>query len=903
MRKNFRRTISAGGLIAAIITAAFLTASIAKADTATTEWLGTAPLNLQKQASLSTLPPTLGGNVDCFQEDAATCVANTAYGTFNTSTGAVKLKNTSTYRTVISYVDGRARSIPIPNSNTIINFTTEPVYGIYLYFTNNFTGSITSSTVYGSDIPQYQINRMYDAKLADKAGHRLPADSESISFSQNGKWMVVSEPNIAILRVNLETFEVTPFAPGFNYTIGLGPSPQTAISNDGRYAVVASKAFSRFELYDINTCGVVPDTISGPLSCQSRDLQNFMGQQVAGYTTTNIVRFISDDTLSLYSSSTLDSVRTTAKYILANSSGTIHQQDYLALGDSYISGEGAYNYQPGTDTADNHCHVSLVSYPLLTGHDLNYNSYHSVACSGAVTNDITNTSDGYISQAGPKKRKQDRTSQIPQILTSFSPGYINQLDFVSQYQPKVITVSIGGNDIGFSSILRKCVLSIGSCYSTYEDRVELLNEVDSKFPAFADTYTKIKNAASPDSKIYVIGYPQLAKPGGDCAVNVRLDAQEIDFSRMLIDYLDGVIKTAADKAGVKYVDVQDALNGYRLCEAGPGSVAMNGLTNGTDFPNLKIISGLFGNESYHPNALGHQLLENKLLSATHNLTDAMPAANQTAILPSKNNLEILQVPHSGRSINNTYLDDGMTDDVVTKNSTLNLSINGSDYSLKPGTNYRIEIHSDSVVLGSYATDSGSNLSRQIQLPVSIPAGVHTIHVYGTNFAGDSIDIYKTIYVAASDNDFDGDGIPNNAEKCVVVEPSLQDYDQDGIDDACDGTIAEAPVISPPPASTNTNSSKTISQKTDSLNDSLQLALAIPTNQPSQSTNSTANDFTVDVPLQSGQNLNDNRQVLSATTEKITPSVKKSNHSNQLFKWIVIGSASILIIFVLVWLPI
>ena len=69
----------------------------------------------------------------------------------------------------------------------------------------------------------------------------MAADYGSISFSENGRWMVVSVPNVAMVRVDLNTFNVLPFAAGFDYSIGLSPSPQTAITNDGRYAVVASK--------------------------------------------------------------------------------------------------------------------------------------------------------------------------------------------------------------------------------------------------------------------------------------------------------------------------------------------------------------------------------------------------------------------------------------------------------------------------------------------------------------------------------------------------------------------------------------------------------------------------------------------------------------------------------------
>jgi lysophospholipase L1-like esterase len=812
---------------------------------------------------------------------------------------------------------------------------------------------MVKDTDYGSNTPQYQINRLYDSKLADKAGHRLPADYASMSFSANGQWMVISEPNIAMLRVNLQTFEVTPFAPGFNYTIGLNPLPQTAISNDGRYATVASKDFGRFALYDLDTCVSVPDTISGPVSCQSRDLQSYMGQQIPGYTNASNIRFISDDTLSLYATSAQGSTRTTAKYVLANTSGIIHQQDYLALGDSYISGEGAFNYQEDTDTVDNKCHVSKISYPLLAGHDLNYNSYHSVACSGAHTTDITDTSNGYKGQTTYKKTRKEleQNGEISQILTNFSQGYIDQLDFVSQYQPKVITVSIGGNDIGFSSIVRKCVVSPDACYNTYEDRLELVRQTNNKIPTLVDTYTKIKNAAAPDTRIYVVGYPQIAKPGGDCGANVHLDAQEIDFSRMLVDYLDSVIKVAADKAGVKYVDVQDALYGHRLCEAGRGSLAMNGLTLGKDSPVNTF--GPLGNESYHPNNMGHQLLENKLLAATHNLTDSMPTPNTFAVPPAENGLEILNATLSGRAINVASFDDSIADNLVYKQAWWNISVEGVKYALKPlASGFRAVLQSEPVGLGTFTTDSTGNLSAQVQVPSNVPAGFHTLHIYGTNVAGDPIDIYKLIYVASSQSDIDGDGVADSNQACVGISAIGQDYDQDGIDDACDGNIGEAPPPPPAPvipdpepqqptpnpepsapsqdsppadiqptenpqASSQTDSSPTtddiqvVDSPSDNSLDRSVLVLALSQNPSTQQVNSSINqsvdtthspEFAVD---QSSEIQTDNSKVLASNIESVSPAPQKPTQQISHYGWLEWAGlvlAALLIIFTLIKLP-
>ncbi len=76
-------------------------------------------------------------------------------------------------------------------------------------------------------------------------------------------------------------------------------------------------------------------------------------------------------------------------------------------------------------------------------------------------------------------------------------------------------------------------------------------------------------------------------------------------------------------------------------KGGPGLVAVNGLTAGTDHPDfLKVTAS----ESYHPNELGHQLLEERILPVTQNFTLAMPTPDPTAKPPAESGLDILNAP-------------------------------------------------------------------------------------------------------------------------------------------------------------------------------------------------------------------------------------------------------------------
>ena len=743
LKHNYSRAV----LLFIVLINVVLLSMVARA-TDFSDWL-TSPLTIKKQVETRSLPPSYNGNIDCNDEDETSCSVRTNYGAAIYSNSSVRLNGSKKFYQVVSNVDNQPHFFPIPNSDTFITYTSQPAFGVYLYFNYNFLDSISRSENFSQ--PQFKINKPPDGALADKSSAKLPADLDSVSFSEDGKWMVVSVPNTAVVRVNLQTFEVLPFAQGYDYSVGLDPSIKTAVTNDGRYAVVSSKSFNRFQIYDLSTCAPTPSSFSMPVSCQSRDLLAIMRQKIDGFRFNNYIRFLNESTIDTFAT-TSENGSTRTDRILLSHDAIGNQIDYLSVGDSYISGEGAFDYQGGTDTETNRCHISLISYTYLIGRDLDFNSFHSIACSGAIINDITNTGMGYIGPANHRKKidreKIEENNQLDGILNSFSPGYIDQLDFVKKYQPKIITLSIGGNDMGFTEILKACTLpaiSGSTCYNSYEDRLELINFINTQvYPKLIDTYNRLKAAGSPDMRIYVVGYPQIAKPYGSCALNVRLNNDEVIFSQLIIDYLDRVIKVASDKTGVFYIDTQNAFFGHRLCEADPGSVAVNGFTAGNDRPGR--IGGPIGDESYHPNDFGYQLLENKILIATHNLTAPMPLPDKSSTLPDLDGLEILNIAKFGRAINDAQYDPALSDDVIQEDAPATVTVSGSTHALVQGSTLRAELHSNITSLGSFTVNSPGDVTGTITIPDDVPDGYHTIHFYGENLNGEQVDIYKYVYV-------------------------------------------------------------------------------------------------------------------------------------------------------------
>ena len=117
---------------------------------------------------------------------------------------------------------------------------------------------------------------------------------------------------------------------------------------------------------------------------------------------------------------------------------------YVALGDSYSSGEGLGPFYADSDSASDQCHRSVSgSYPakvasaLVARGAVAQNDWLSAACSGNVV-------DNLLTGVGGNQGDQG----------------ISQLTWLSP-STRFATLTIGGNDVRFADILSKCVFRNG----------------------------------------------------------------------------------------------------------------------------------------------------------------------------------------------------------------------------------------------------------------------------------------------------------------------------------------------------------------------------------------------------------------------------------------------------------
>ena len=187
--------------------------------------------------------------------------------------------------------------------------------------------------------------------------------------------------------------------------------------------------------------------------------------------------------------------------------------NYVALGDSYSAGEnGRQDGSTGriyreVSPADPECRRWVDAYPVVFSETLTGTvTFGTHACVGARTFNIHDPS------AAAETRRPSPSAPEATDTANWEPRQIDSL-LASQRMQSVdmVTLTIGGNDLGFASVLQKCFLytcdagDVGLDRATgAEESAGPLVAVESRIVAVLE---EIKEAA-PNASIFVLGYPR-----------------------------------------------------------------------------------------------------------------------------------------------------------------------------------------------------------------------------------------------------------------------------------------------------------------------------------------------------------------------------------------------------------
>ncbi len=220
---------------------------------------------------------------------------------------------------------------------------------------------------------------------------------------------------------------------------------------------------------------------------------------------------------------------------------------YVGLGDSYSSGVGSRVFYEESGS----CKRSPYAYPpkvaSAKGYTLNFE-----ACSGAKTTEVNEKQLGNLNSG-----------------------------------TALVTITIGGNDAGFSNVIINCALYYFTCGSAINEADEFIAK---KLPGLLETTYKDIRAKATTAEVIVLGYPKLfTKEGTTCNVNFLTSGNEKKMNESA-EKLDAVIKGRAEAMKFKFVNPTSAFEPHEVCAS---EEWLNGQSNPLE-------------ESYHPNTKGQE---------------------------------------------------------------------------------------------------------------------------------------------------------------------------------------------------------------------------------------------------------------------------------------------------------
>ena len=428
--------------------------------------------------------------------------------------------------------------------------------------------------------------------------------------------------------------------------------------------------------------------------------------------------------------------------------------NYVALGDSFSAGNGApdaFGYQDPSiyDNSwlsadpDYSCNRSLNSFAgQLASDDSRIDLTLLAACTGGWTTDV----DPNLTPLGGGTHPLD--------------GEGHQLDAPQVQGADIVSVTAGGNDLGFAPVLSFCVTAT-NCENYFDAESLGLGHdvVDANisdiYPKLVQLYEDIATTA-PKAQIYVLDYPHLFDTGYPVTC-WGIQPDESAWFQAKQDELDDVIGAAAYAAAassqgdgrIHYVDVRHAFdktspysNGTDHTLCGNGQDAVRELV--PKLPDSGILDFNFV-QSFHPSAFGYGLEEKYLHDAIFD--------------PPADPYQFVSIPYTKPVVSL-----GAYEPLLLVSSSALDALGGAAYTytvsgFDPESSVEMSIFSDPISLGSTTADANGAVQGTISLPASVPEGTHTLVFSGTGSNGAPVTEYQTIEVS-------------NPGSLVVATPSL-----------------------------------------------------------------------------------------------------------------------------------
>ncbi len=212
---------------------------------------------------------------------------------------------------------------------------------------------------------------------------------------------------------------------------------------------------------------------------------------------------------------------------------------YVALGDS----AAAAPLVP--DAADPpECLKSTNDYPSILARDIGARSFDDVSCSGATTADIV------------ARAQQTRDRAVPPQIEAIGAD------------TELVTITIGGNDVGLASSAAGCrrsSLAQPSCFGDFaagaNDRLSVA--IRGQVPAWRGLVDAVR-AKAPHARIVLVGYGTYIRPGG-CFGRQPINPADADYFQAKVDELDEAQRALARAERIEFFDTRPVSIGHDMC--------------------------------------------------------------------------------------------------------------------------------------------------------------------------------------------------------------------------------------------------------------------------------------------------------------------------------------------------
>ncbi|MGI5995027.1 MAG: SGNH/GDSL hydrolase family protein [Saccharomonospora viridis] len=248
---------------------------------------------------------------------------------------------------------------------------------------------------------------------------------------------------------------------------------------------------------------------------------------------------------------------------------------YVALGDSYTAAPGT-GEPVGTPRG---CGRSDNNYPRLLADRLAPESFTDVSCGGATTEHLT-----------APQRTPDGTN--PPQLDAVTP------------KTTLVTVGIGGNDVGFVELANRCASAAEEGLRCSDAVAGGDGTLNAKVEAVATKVSGVLDAIeakAPDARVVVVGYPTILPEDPTVCDELLIDPADLSSLREGLELLNHILQQQASAHGAEFADTATGTEEHHVCAA-------------EDSRWIEALESTTGAAPLHPTARGEQAMADAVLA-------------------------------------------------------------------------------------------------------------------------------------------------------------------------------------------------------------------------------------------------------------------------------------------------